>query len=127
MRFYVFFFVFESLNQKTFFFLGLHLLPNSLAMSTGSVFAGSIMHLTGRYKTLNLLFGIFPFIGAFLIYKMREDSGPVQSWLSIVRRVFFPLSFPIINYKVFIDPSWFWKCCCVTNYAQYGYNQFYNI
>ena len=43
------------------------------------------MHATGRYKTLNLVFGAFPFIGAVLIYKMREDSGFIQSWLSIVR------------------------------------------
>ena len=43
------------------------------------------MHATGRYKTINLIFGVFPFIGAVLIYRMREDSGPIQSWLSIVR------------------------------------------
>lgn len=54
-------------------------------MSIGSVFAGWVMHITGRYKTLNLVFGAFPFIGAVLIYRMKEDSGPIQSWLSIVR------------------------------------------
>ena len=61
-------------------------------MSTGSVFAGWMMHATGRYKTLNLIFGIFPSIGAVLIYNMKEDnSGPIQSWLSIVRYRFFSL------------------------------------
>jgi len=53
-------------------------------MSTGSVFAGWMMHATGRYKTLNLVFGAFPFIGTVLIYLMKEDSGPIQSWLSII-------------------------------------------
>jgi hypothetical protein len=47
------------------------------------------MHITGRYKTLNLVFGIFPFIGAFLIYMMKEDSVPILSWLSIVRHSSF--------------------------------------
>ena len=65
--------------------LGLHLLPNSLAMSSGAVFAGWMMHTTGRYKIINLIFGVFPFIAAVLIYRMREDSKGVQSWLSIVR------------------------------------------
>ncbi|KAJ7500461.1 major facilitator superfamily domain-containing protein [Mycena galericulata] len=63
---------------------GLHLMPNSVSMSTGSVFAGWMMHRTGRYKKINLIFGIFPFVGAVLISRMREDSGPIQSWLSII-------------------------------------------
>ncbi|KAJ7221383.1 vacuolar amino acid permease [Mycena pura] len=63
---------------------GLHLMPNSISMSTGSLFAGYVMHRTGRYKTINLIFGFFPFIGAVLISLMRQDSGPIQSWLSII-------------------------------------------
>ena len=54
-------------------------------MSSGAVFAGWMMHTTGRYKIINLIFGVFPFIAAVLIYRMREDSKGVQSWLSIVR------------------------------------------
>ncbi|KAF8179676.1 vacuolar amino acid permease [Pholiota molesta] len=60
---------------------GLHLLPNSLSMSLGSVFAGWMMHKTGRYKAINLIFGACPFIGAALIYRINENSGPIQSWL----------------------------------------------
>ena len=101
------------------FFLGLHLLPNSLSMSTGSVFAGWMMHATGRYKTLNLIFGIFPSIGAVLIYYLREDSGPIQSWLSIVRLFFSFYCFSLSRKNFYVDSSWFWKCCCVTNFAQY--------
>ncbi|KAF7295895.1 Vacuolar amino acid permease [Mycena chlorophos] len=63
---------------------GLHLMPNSVSMSTGAVFAGWVMHRMGRYKLLNLVFGFFPFLGATLISFMREDSGPIQSWLSII-------------------------------------------
>uniref|UniRef100_A0A8H7XZJ5 Major facilitator superfamily (MFS) profile domain-containing protein n=1 Tax=Psilocybe cubensis TaxID=181762 RepID=A0A8H7XZJ5_PSICU len=63
---------------------GLHLLPNSLSMSTGSLFAGWMMHKTGRYKKINLVFGAFPFIAAVFIYHIREDSGPIQSWFSII-------------------------------------------
>ncbi|KAH7924071.1 MFS general substrate transporter [Leucogyrophana mollusca] len=63
---------------------GLHLLPNSTSMSIGSLFAGYMMHRTGRYKMINLIFGFFPFIGIMLITQMREDSGPLQMWLSII-------------------------------------------
>ncbi|EFI26574.1 multidrug resistance protein [Coprinopsis cinerea okayama7 len=63
---------------------GLHLLPNSLSMSVGSLFAGWMMHVTGRYKLINLIFGALPFIGASLIYRLQEDSGFFVSWFSIV-------------------------------------------
>ena len=64
--------------------LGLHIAPNSATMSIGSLFAGWMMHRTGKYKMLNLTFGILPFIATMLIYRMLDDSGPIQSWLSIV-------------------------------------------
>ncbi|KAF8913341.1 MFS general substrate transporter [Mucidula mucida] len=63
---------------------GLHLLPNSISMSTGSLFAGWVIHRTGKYKKINLIFGCFPFIATVLISLLREDSGPLQSWLSII-------------------------------------------
>ncbi|KAF9032937.1 major facilitator superfamily domain-containing protein [Panaeolus papilionaceus] len=63
---------------------GLHLMPNSFSMSIGSVFAGWMMHATGRYKAINLIFGALPFIGATLVYTLREDAGPIRSWFSIV-------------------------------------------
>lgn len=44
-------------------------------MSVGSVFAGWMMHKTGKYKAINLIFGVLPFIGAAAIYRLREDSG----------------------------------------------------
>ncbi|KAG1731206.1 major facilitator superfamily domain-containing protein [Suillus paluster] len=63
---------------------GLHLFPNSICMSVGSLFAGWMVHRTGKYKLINLIFGCFPFIGMVLITLMREDSGPLQQWLSII-------------------------------------------
>jgi MFS family permease len=63
---------------------GLHLLPNSMAMSCGSMFAGWMMHRTGKYKLINLIFGAFPFMAACFITQIREDSGPAQLWFSII-------------------------------------------
>jgi hypothetical protein len=63
---------------------GLHLLPSSIAMTTGSMFAGWYMHKTGRYRTINLTFGIFPFIATVLIATMHENSSPARLWLSII-------------------------------------------
>ncbi|KAJ6509204.1 vacuolar amino acid permease [Mycena vitilis] len=75
---------FQVVSRESASTAGLHMMPNSIAMSTGAVFAGWMMHKTGRYKAINLIFGIFPFVGAVLISRMREDCGPLQSWLSIV-------------------------------------------
>ncbi|KAJ3560302.1 hypothetical protein NP233_g10927 [Leucocoprinus birnbaumii] len=63
---------------------GAHLSPNSLVMSTGSVFAGWMMHKTGRYKMLDMIFGLFPFIGTVAIYFLNENSGFIHTWFSIV-------------------------------------------
>jgi hypothetical protein len=44
-----------------------------------------MMRRSGRYKKMNMIFGCFPFFAAILLTRMREDSGPVQLWMSIVR------------------------------------------
>jgi hypothetical protein len=49
-----------------------------------------MMHRTGKYKLINLIFGFFPFVGAVLITFMKPESPPAQLWLSIV---WFPLKF----------------------------------
>jgi len=53
-------------------------------MPIGSVIAGWAMHRTGKYKAINLIFGILPFIAGVLITRIKEDSGLMQSWFSIV-------------------------------------------
>ncbi|OBZ75247.1 Multidrug resistance protein fnx1, partial [Grifola frondosa] len=63
---------------------GAHLIPNGVSISLGSLFAGWMMHRTGRYRRLNLIFGLFPFCAAILLSIMREDSPPAQLWLSII-------------------------------------------
>ncbi|KZT11174.1 vacuolar amino acid permease [Laetiporus sulphureus 93-53] len=63
---------------------GAHLIPNGVSISMGSLFAGWVMHRTGKYKLLNLIFGLFPFTAAILLSLMREDSPPAQLWLSII-------------------------------------------
>ncbi|KAI0028996.1 major facilitator superfamily domain-containing protein [Vararia minispora EC-137] len=63
---------------------GLHLLPNSIAMSIGSLFSGYYMHRTGRFKALDIVTGIFPFVASVLVIRLRPDSGPVALWLSVL-------------------------------------------
>lgn len=63
---------------------GAHLIPNGISVSLGSLFAGWAMHRTGKYRRLNLVFGLFPFVAAILLSMMREDSPPAQLWLSII-------------------------------------------
>ncbi|KIY68361.1 vacuolar amino acid permease [Cylindrobasidium torrendii FP15055 ss-10] len=67
---------------------GLHLAPNSVSMMMGSLFAGWMIKRTGTYKTINFIFGLFPFIAAILIRSMLgqrpEDVDWVRSWLSII-------------------------------------------
>ncbi|KZP06007.1 MFS general substrate transporter [Athelia psychrophila] len=63
---------------------GLHLMPNAVSTSCGSLFAGWMMHRFGKYKTLNLTFGLLPFLAGVLICLMREDSPAAQQWLSII-------------------------------------------
>ncbi|TDL18944.1 MFS general substrate transporter [Rickenella mellea] len=75
---------FETVALTNASIAGLHLMPNSLSMSCGSLFAGWMMHRTGKYKLINLIFGIFPFTAAILISQLREDSGPIQMWFSII-------------------------------------------
>jgi MFS family permease len=63
---------------------GLHLTPNSIFMSLGSLFAGWMMHRTGKYKALNIVFGILPTIAAFNIARLTENSSQFQQWFTII-------------------------------------------
>ncbi|KAG1731218.1 major facilitator superfamily domain-containing protein [Suillus paluster] len=63
---------------------GSHMVPYSVSMPLGSLFAGWMIHRTGKYKRINLIFGFCPFIGIALITLIREDSGPLQKWLSTI-------------------------------------------
>ena len=43
-----------------------------------------MMHKTGKYKMINVIFGIFPFIATTLLILLKEDSPAIQQWFSIV-------------------------------------------
>ncbi|CAA7260995.1 unnamed protein product [Cyclocybe aegerita] len=63
---------------------GLHLLPNSICISSGSFFAGWTMKRYGCYKSLNMIFGILPFCAAVLMTQMKETSNSAHLWLTIM-------------------------------------------
>ncbi|GJJ11782.1 hypothetical protein Clacol_006020 [Clathrus columnatus] len=63
---------------------GTHLLPNSVSMSFGSLFAGYVMSSTGRYKLLDSIFGIAPFFATTLMSRLDENSGFFAQWCSII-------------------------------------------
>ncbi|KAL4260332.1 MFS transporter superfamily protein [Pleurotus pulmonarius] len=63
---------------------GLHLLPNSVCISTGSIFAGWMMKKYGAYKLLNMVFGCLPFIAAATMATMSEHSGVFKQWIAIM-------------------------------------------
>ncbi|EJD45976.1 vacuolar amino acid permease [Auricularia subglabra TFB-10046 SS5] len=75
---------FETVKLTSAAIAGMHLLPNSLAMSLGSLFAGWYLQKYGKYRMLNVVCGIFPTFAAVLIARLRQDSGWVAQWLSIV-------------------------------------------
>ncbi|KAG7087122.1 hypothetical protein E1B28_013103 [Marasmius oreades] len=63
---------------------GLHLLPSTVSISTGSIFAGWMMMKQGRYKMINLIFGILPFFATILLTQLKEDSNQAHLWLNIM-------------------------------------------
>ncbi|KAH9483462.1 Multidrug resistance protein fnx1 [Psilocybe cubensis] len=63
---------------------GLHLLPNSVCISGGSFFAGWMMRRHAKYKTMNVVFGILPFISAVLMTQMKGNSNAAHLWLTIM-------------------------------------------
>ncbi|KIJ29228.1 hypothetical protein M422DRAFT_61856 [Sphaerobolus stellatus SS14] len=63
---------------------GFHLLPNAIALSSGSVFAGWILRKTGRYKQLINIFGIFPFFALLSMTQLSKESSPFWQWICIV-------------------------------------------
>lgn len=46
--------------------------------------ASWLMHRSGKYKTINLVFGILPLCGVIPLIFLREDSGFLQKWFSVV-------------------------------------------
>ncbi|TFY72498.1 hypothetical protein EVG20_g528 [Dentipellis fragilis] len=67
---------------------GLHLLPHSVALSTGSVFAGWVMRRTGRLYNLTLISALFSVGASLLVTFWGAGSSQWNLWLDIVPQGF---------------------------------------
>ncbi|KAH9077429.1 MFS general substrate transporter [Lactarius deliciosus] len=67
---------------------GLHLLPHSIALSTGSVFAGWIMRRTGKLYTLTLVSAALAVWSSIQIALWSENSSQWHLWVDIVPQGF---------------------------------------
>ncbi|PVF97617.1 MFS general substrate transporter [Serendipita vermifera] len=72
---------FETVKLDSTSSAGAHVAPNSVAMSFGLLFAGWMMHRTGKYKVLNVIFGIFPTLAAVLIASLTTESSEWLQWI----------------------------------------------
>ncbi|ORY52715.1 major facilitator superfamily domain-containing protein [Leucosporidium creatinivorum] len=63
---------------------GLHLLPGSVWLSLGSLFAGYYLHKFGKYRTLSHLSGLLSFLSSLLLVRLSPQSGWTTKWLSII-------------------------------------------
>jgi len=72
---------------------GLHLLPHSVAISTGSVLAGWIMRRTGKLYGLTLASCFLTVLASMLITLWNEDSSSFHLWLDLVPQGFGMASF----------------------------------
>ncbi|KIY49534.1 MFS general substrate transporter [Fistulina hepatica ATCC 64428] len=67
---------------------GLHLLPHSFAISTGSVFAGWVMRRTGKLYTLTLISAGGCVLANILVILWNDKTAPWHLWLDIVPQGF---------------------------------------
>jgi len=72
---------------------GLHLLPHSIAISTGSIFAGWMMRKTGKLYHLTIFASFSTVLASFLIIFWSENSSPIHLWIDIVPQGFGMSSF----------------------------------
>jgi len=67
---------------------GLHLLPHSVALSTGSVFAGWLMRRTGKLYTLTLLSALSATASTVLLCFWGDSTSNFHFWLDVVPQGF---------------------------------------
>lgn len=67
---------------------GLHLLPHSVAISTGSVFAGWVMRRTGKLYTLTLCSALSALVATTLIVFWNRNTSTFHLWFDIVPQGF---------------------------------------
>ncbi|KAL0949623.1 hypothetical protein HGRIS_009668 [Hohenbuehelia grisea] len=67
---------------------GLHLLPHSVALSTGSVFAGWIMRRTGKLYTLTLVSSFLTILACTLVACWSQNTSTFHLWADIIPQGF---------------------------------------
>ncbi|OAX42903.1 vacuolar amino acid permease [Rhizopogon vinicolor AM-OR11-026] len=67
---------------------GLHLLPHSVALSTGSVFAGWMMRRTGKLYNLTLGSAALTIFASILVALWSDSTSKYHLWLDIVPQGF---------------------------------------
>jgi MFS family permease len=74
---------FEIVKQQTASRSGAHLLPNSVALSCGSLFAGYMIRRTGKYRKLIIITAMFPVASLIAVAFMDRNSGWAWQWLAV--------------------------------------------
>ncbi|KAI0003006.1 vacuolar amino acid permease [Russula compacta] len=67
---------------------GLHLLPHSVAISTGSVFAGWVMRRTGKLYTLTLLSALCTLYASTMVAMWNDNSSKWHLWSDLIPQGF---------------------------------------
>lgn len=75
---------FQAVKLETPSLAGLHLIPNSIALSIGSVLAGIAMRTTGRYYTYNLINSMLITVSIVCFTLLKQDSSEAFSYISII-------------------------------------------
>jgi len=72
---------------------GLHLLPHSIAISTGSVIAGWIMRKTGKLYTLTLVSSLLTILASILVALWNDNTSALHLWVDLIPQGFGMASF----------------------------------
>lgn len=75
---------FQAVKLETPSMAGLHLIPNSVALSIGSVLAGIIMKRSGRYYTYNLVNSMLITVSIVFIALLKQSSSEAWTYFSII-------------------------------------------
>ncbi|KAI0254310.1 vacuolar amino acid permease [Lactifluus subvellereus] len=67
---------------------GLHLLPHSVAISSGSLFAGWVMRRTGKLYTLTLLSAAGPLYASTMVAMWSDSSSKLHLWGDVIPQGF---------------------------------------
>ncbi|PPQ77335.1 hypothetical protein CVT25_010917 [Psilocybe cyanescens] len=84
---------FSAVRLDTAAVAGLHLLPHSIAISTGSVFAGWIMRRTGKLYTLTLVASFMTIVASTLASCWNDNSSTFHLWIDLIPQGFGMASF----------------------------------